>query len=235
MLIAVALAAMLSSSARADEPAPDATALMLARICVNEEGWDSPDGCRAIWEVVRNVRSRRCDPTRTRPGEVPITECSRAGLAFDPAGREHPGAEETVLSAMRRLSRGTTGHTAPRNARQAWTATLQDSSEPPLGWRECGVLLVESGCDGSWRRYAGPWWRIRMLTRALVAQRGRGPWRGTGARPRVIAWGGEMDHWLAVRRGLVEVDCGKTENRFYAVPGPSVQELRKSGRPDLRY
>lgn len=234
MLIAAALAAVLSSSAHADEAAPDVTALMLARICVNEEGWDSPDGCRAIWDVVQNVRSRRCDPTCVRAGEVPVTECSLGGRTFAVRDRAVPGAEETHLSAMRRLSRGTTGHTAPRNARQSWTSTLQDSSDPPAGWRECGALPAESGCHGSWRRYASAWERARALAKDLVAQRGRGHWRGAGARPRVIAWGGEMDHWLAERRGLVEVDCGKTENRFY-VPGPSVQELRKSGRPDLRY
>jgi len=196
----------------------DLTALMLARICVNEEGWDSPDGCRAIWAVVQNVRSRRCDPTQARPREVPVTECSLGGRVFAVRGRAVPGAQETHLSAMRRLSRGTTGHTAPRNARQRWTSTLQDSTEPPLGWRECAGLPAESGCHGTWRRYAGAWGRVLSIARSLVARSAPGPLCGSEARLRPIAWGGEMDHWLAERRGLVEVDCGTTSNSFYAYP-----------------
>jgi hypothetical protein len=206
-----------SQAAILAEPGAKVEALMLARICVNEADWSEAD-CRAIWSVVLNVRSRRCDPTRARPGEVPVTECeAEDGSRFAPARSPAAGAQETLLSAMRRLSRSTTGHSGPRSARQRWTATLQDSSAPPPGWRECGQLPPETGCDGTWRAHAGAWGRVRSLARSLVASGRHSPQCGAEGQRRVIAWGGEMDRWLAERRGLVEVDCGDTANRFYAL------------------
>jgi len=212
MLPALALAWDLPPDPKTSHELRDATALALARVCVNEEGWDSPDGCAAIWNVALNVRSSRCAEVSRG---FPVTLCRKDGRPF-PAASKVPGSRETALSALRRLSRRTTGMVPPTTQRLAWTSTLQDSSQPPTNWRECGSLPAGAPCYGTWRRYAGPWRRVREHARNLVASGRRAPQCGSEGRRRVIAWGGEMDHWLAVRRGLVELDCGETRNRFYS-------------------
>lgn len=199
----------------ADDPA-----LALARICVSEEGWSSIRGCTAIWQVVRNVRSRSCNTTRYRR----ISQCVRQdGQTFVPSpGVNTLDAQETNLSAMRRLSKFVTGMAPPVRPRQEWTSTLRDSHEPPLRWIECNGNGIPAGCHGTWLRHVDNWERIRTHARRLLSG-----YEAAACRASVIAWGGLMDREVLRRRNtrrasmgrapLVRVDCGATLNMFYAV------------------
>lgn len=83
--------------------------------------------------------------------------------------------------------------------RQHWLRGLSGAQEP-VGWPR----------RASWRRHR-PFWRA-TLERAAAWFDGRvkDPCQG-----RAWHWGGEIDVEGAREKGLVEVDCGETENIFY--------------------
>jgi len=206
--------------------------LALARICVSEEGFDGDRGCKAIGEVARNVRSRSCDNTLLRfQRHTPITQCKlRTGELVQVGPHEKiDGAQETPLSALRRMSRYVTGLVEPIKPRQHWTSTLHASTVQPTGWIEC---TTDNGqeCHGTWRNYTERWEEILGLAKELISRRVPVCPRANRYHGPVIAWGGEMDRKFAERRGLVEIDCGDTANIFYARPRatpPAVQSARR--------
>lgn len=87
-------------------------------------------------------------------------------------------------------------------ARQRWVRALRGAAIPE-GWPR----------NASWARHL-PWWRA-AYQRIGQWQLGkvRDPCRG-----RALHWGGDMDIPLAEAKGLVEIDCGDTENTFFGVP-----------------
>lgn len=114
---------------------------------------------------------------------------------------------ETLLQTMERHTNGRISVVCGpgRNGQtdRAWTRGLHLGDEPPHCWP--GHL--------DWNEYRERF--ARMLEQARRFTRGelRGPCAGFP-----IAWGGAMDDWLAVRRGLVQVSCGDTRNRYWERP-----------------
>jgi hypothetical protein len=190
----------------------DDVALALGRVCVNEGNWERPNDCAAIWQVTRNVRSRSCAATGIRP----ITQCRYPDgrlVSVEP-GQVIEGAQETELSALRRLSRYVTGAARPRLRRQQWTSTLQPDGSVPTGWVECVSTGRPRGCHGRWANH-----RTQSMERLRQARRlVSGALRSRPCPRGVIAWGGEMDRWIAKRRGLEEVTCDDTANGFWRRP-----------------
>lgn len=174
----------------------EATASAFLRVCMSEASGNKPD-CLGIWQVIKNIRSKKCDREWIRN----ITECDENG--------------ETYLSVMRRASRSLLGMTPPRSRRQRWIAKLELDCEPPRQWPrskrhwennyreicEDTVELAFNLVDGN-RNYA---WPIR--------------------RARAIAWGGRCesgdgacDDDIACGRGLARLYT-KTLNAFWCKPG----------------
>jgi len=191
---------------------PEAVYLLLAKMCLSEEGWQ-PRGCPAIWQVVENVRERNC---------------RRAIECVDGA--------ETHLSAMQRLSPRVSGRREVMTSRTAWISNLTDSEDMPTNWVECAPGQTED-CSGTWDRYKANWTRIRALARRIVTQRNI----EQCAAP-VITWGGSMDDGHMSRRNVRRLDAGEepllrvacegTANRFYA-PASSVTEALRLPTPGV--
>lgn len=166
----------------------------LLRICVSEAGFEGAEDCIGIWQVVGNVRSRTCDRQRIRR----ITECDGNG--------------ETVLSAMRRLSKTTMGVVAPRTRRQRWIAGITPECEKPNGFPS----------DVDWENYRGKCEDLVALVRDLVT----GTEQRRLTRAPIIAWGGRCeveggacDDAIACSRGLARVPDTDTANAFWCRPG----------------
>jgi hypothetical protein len=112
--------------------------------------------------------------------------------------------EESLIGAMRRHSRFVLEVWEPRSARHRWLVGLNLEATEPTGFPE----------TASWDRYRPVWERRTQFTRGLVT----GSVRMRPCPVPVVAWGGTMDDHIALRRGLVRVDCGDTENRFWGRP-----------------
>ena len=110
----------------------------------------------------------------------------------------------SMLEAARRASPRTTGIRGPLGPRGLWIATLIDSDLRPAGWTDR---------LGSWSAYVARWRSVRELAARLLA----GDPIRSGC-PDAIAWGMAQDDRIAIRRGLVRVDCGQTLNRFWRSP-----------------
>jgi hypothetical protein len=95
----------------------EATTLALFRVCVSEGGWERPEDCAAIWQVVSNIRGC-ADATGER---VRCSDPSAAG-------------RESKLSAMRRAAGRVLGVRPPLLERQRWTSSLRLDCEEPDGW-----------------------------------------------------------------------------------------------------
>lgn len=126
-------------------------------------------------------------------------------------------SDEHLIDVMRRHSRYMIPGRTSLPARQRWVTSLDLEGTRPSD-------LPDSA---SWERLERPWLRRIALARALID--GRVPDRPCPAP--VIAWGGTMDDHIAHRRGLARVDCGDTENRFWARPG-SVGQWALADRPE---
>jgi hypothetical protein len=175
-----------------------AVAEALLRICISEAA-GAEDDCRMIWEVLRNIRSRRCDRARIRR----ITECE-------------DGVGETMLSAMRRASGWVLGAVPPRTKRQRWVSQLKLSCERPRSF---------PGTQAMWGRWYGvrcP--RTAKLVLGLVdgSDRAHAPTK----KARAIAWGGRCedeggacDDPIACARGLARIPGLRTKNAFWCLPG----------------
>lgn len=197
-------------------PQPDATddlELAFARVCVSEEGWWQPTGWAALWQVVGNVRASHCDNGRLhhQPMKRRISQCEVDGevVDVDPDGSVE-GGRETLLSALRRLAPHATGWAAPVRSRQRWTSTLGPNADAPSGWVECVAEGRPRGCHGQWAAFADRWDAARAEARRVMA-------RSASPCPApVIAWGGNMDIWIAEKRDLASVECGDVRNHYFA-------------------
>jgi len=111
----------------------------------------------------------------------------------------------SVAEAARRYSRRATGVLPPLNLRQAWIAELDLEGREPSFWPPNGP---------PWAAYRGRWLALVERSRRLLRAKG-GPVCGAHH------WGDERDAERARRYRWIEVDCGKTQNRFFRVPGRS--------------
>lgn len=191
--------------------------LLLARVLVSEASFQNRQDGAAIWEVVQAVRSRRCDNralAHLEPAKQ-ISACQKAGDVFDVDPGQHvEGAAETYGSAIRRLSRRATG-TIEAGGRYRWISTLQPDGSPPTGWVECDG---SGPCDGRWELFRRRWLgTLEFASRLVAGEEARACVRTTVTGP-PIAWGNAQDRWLARRRGLVPINCGRTHNEFFARP-----------------
>ncbi len=161
-------------------PTEDA-AVALARACVSEEDWGNRVGCTAIFHTMENVRAKDC-------AAKDVTQCEN--------GRE------TLLSAMRRMSKRVTGMAPALNDRQRWVQGLERSGVRPKHWRDCNGPV---GCDGAWRVYRPRWLALLEFADALVdGAREPSPCDGYA-----LAWGSGDDHLFMARRNAARVRAGK--------------------------
>lgn len=190
------------------EVCPDA--IMLARICAHEAGWES-DGtgswnaeetgdCAAIHEVLyRNAHFR--------------------GFSYRASGHAYSG----------RLLSGTT-------VRSYYNELDADGTRPPSwptgSWvtGASGMLQFEPG--PSWERYRDRW--LELLRYAELLAHSNPEDTSPCAIP-VDDWGGRMDAARAERLELIPVDCGHTRNDFYARPSrfgiPTPEVAAEGGSP----
>lgn len=180
-----------------EEETVTATATGLLRVCTAEADFDGFSDCSAIWEVVQNVRSRRC----ARDVLPRITECDGDG--------------ETELSALRRLQRVALGVVPPRSRRSQWIAELSlDCDRPP-----------SFGDRDRWERRERP--RCERLAELVLELVDGSSSRRPTTRPAIaIAWGGRCedaggacDDPLACARGLARIPETGTRNAFWCRPG----------------
>ncbi|HEY5657326.1 MAG TPA: hypothetical protein VIY27_06015 [Myxococcota bacterium] len=196
----------------------EATVRALLAVCIGEEGWANPLGCKAIWTAARTTR-----------GCVDAHGYQRAC--------RHPSAtrrRESMLSSLRRMSPRHTGARPTRGRRDAWTSTLTPDCEQPSGWPE---LARDGSPYAEWVSYEPLCEALVVEVRRIVA--GEDELEACPPRSRPLAWGcdpfrrlairevlgrerplrGCNDRWIAERRRLHRLDCGETENAYYCREG----------------
>lgn len=171
----------------------------LARLCISEAGWqcfDTGDGL-GIHEVV-------------------LRGAARQGIRYESFARAY----------ARRLF-GARTHDVPR---LRWVGELNEEGTAPASWprtwtvRRGGVTRVEP--HAPWASFRSRWLAVLARAREVTADLTLDDvdeW-GVCDTP-VHDWGGWMDRDRAARMGLVEVECGVTEdgtrNDFYCRPSVS--------------
>jgi hypothetical protein len=209
-----------------EEAQTDDPVLLLSRITVSEEGWANYEGMKALLQVARSIRGRTCNPETH-------SECE--------------DGEETILSALRRLSSTVSGFRNPTRWRQYWTSTLPrgEAQESARLWRECepGSPAPEArrragrrrgDCEGVWANYRPLWVETQADAERLLAM----TYPPRPCRGRAMAWGcsdcGD-DLFMARRnerraaagfRPFEELECHEgVNNRIWGIPpDPSPEE-----------
>ena len=173
----------------------EAAATAFLRICVSEASGHKPD-CLGIWQVVRSLRSKKCDRARLRN----ITECDDSG--------------ETYLSTMRRVSKSLLGVVPPRTRRQRWVSELKLDCEPPESWP-----MSQKSWDNNYKEICDD-----VVELALNLMDGKRNYRWPIRYARPVAWGGRCestrgacDDRIACQRGLVRLQTN-TYNAFWCKP-----------------
>jgi hypothetical protein len=168
----------------------------LLRICISEADGHERD-CIAIWQVLNNIRSSKCDRGRIRR----ITECDSDG--------------ETLISVMRRAQRVAMGVIPAPSRRSQWISELTTSCDRPETYG-----YDERHWEQQYRRTCED---TVALARRLVSGEYVAPVI-RGVRP--ITWGGRCedaggacDDPLACARGLARIPNTDTANAFWCRPG----------------
>lgn len=191
LVLLLGAAALLPTSARG-QTRPSNTALLLARICVSEAGWDcfdTKDGY-AIHEVLLRGAARHG-----------ISYGAFARAYSKAAGRGGDNVRERIRWIREMNERGE-----------------QPPSWPTQRYVRSGdTVRVHPGLP--WAQYRGSWLAVLERAKEVVQRYALDNIRvwGVCTAP-VDDWGGQMDHERAVRRGLVEIECAGTSNNFYARP-----------------
>jgi len=164
----------------------------LLRICISEADGQERD-CIAIWQVLNNIRSSKCDRGRIRR----ITECDAEG--------------ETLLSVMRRAQRVAMGVSPARSRRSQWISELTTSCDRPASYgrdQEHWERQYRSTCEST----------VSLAQRLVGGEHVAPVIRGV----RPITWGGRCEHDngacddpLACARGLARVPNTDTANAFW--------------------
>lgn len=191
------------------QPTPtEDPAVALARVCLSEEGWENRVGCVAIARTMENIRSKGC----TAKG---VTQCEEGN--------------ETLLSAMRRMSKRVTGMVRALNDRQRWIQGLHRDAAKPRAWNDC---TGSPECSGPWKLFRPRWLALLAFADSLLEGRKEpNPCEG-----HVLAWGSGDDHLFMARRNLGRERAGKRKldplrcapevtNVFYGFP----RAARKAG------
>lgn len=209
-------------------PQEDAEATALLRMCASEIEWANERDCLGIFQVATNVRARHCDNTRFGSSVTKrISQCSAGNGVFDVGPREtREGAEETMLSAFRRLSDRAIGAVPARTRRGEWISNVDLSCDEPESWpqrrsweprmrRRCedASALVRGLVSGS---------RTRLLVREAVPI----AWGGRcedhcedPSNPETCRATGACDDRMACRRRLARIPDTGTGNAFWCRVG----------------
>jgi hypothetical protein len=179
-----------------EEESDESAATGLLRICLSEADGSYND-CVAIWQVLRNIRSRSCDRRRVRR----ITECDDEG--------------ETMLSVMRRAQKSVMGMSRARSVRTRWIREVTLACEQPPSWPHSERMWE--------RQYGRSCGETATLAQRLIAG-DNVEHVIRGVRP--ITWGGRCesgrgacDDPLACARGLARIPDTDTLNAFWCRPG----------------
>jgi hypothetical protein len=178
-----------------EEESDESAATGLLRICLSEADGSYND-CVAIYQVLRNIRSRSCDRRRVRR----ITECDDDG--------------ETMLSVMRRAQKSVMGMSRARSVRTRWIREVTLACEQPPSWPHS---------ERMWQRqYGRSCSETATLAQRLIAG-DNVEHVIVGVRP--ITWGGRCesgrgacDDPLACARGLIRIQGTETLNAFWRRP-----------------
>jgi len=112
---------------------------------------------------------------------------------------------ETFLGVMRRASRVVSEMWEPTTDRHRWLVNLDLEGTRPDGFPT----------EADWERhYRHRWMKVLEYARALL----EGEIYAHPCQGAVIAWGGKMDDYLALRRNLIRAECGDTQNTFWKRP-----------------
>lgn len=170
------------------------SALLLARVCVSEAGWDcfdTQDGL-AIHEVLLRGAARHN-----------ISYSAFARAYSKAAGRGGDNVRERTRWIREMNERGE-----------------QPPSWPTQRYvRSGGAVQVHPGLP--WSQYRGPWLAVLERAKEVVGRYALDNLQSWGVCPTPVHdWGGDMDHARATRIGLIQVTCagGQTSNNFYARP-----------------
>jgi len=193
-LLLGAAVALPTNVAQGQDRRPD-PALLLARICVSEAGWDcfnTKDGY-AIHEVLLRGAARHS-----------ISYTAFARSYSKAAGRGGENVRPRIRWIREMNERGD-----------------QPASWPMQRYvtRRDGSVSVHPGLP--WSQYRGSWLAVLERAREVVGRYALDNLTVWGVCPTPIHdWGGDMDHERATRIGLIQVTCngGETSNNFYARP-----------------
>jgi len=194
-----------------------ATAAGLHRISASEVEFSNDNDLYGIWQVVSSVRARHCDNTRLPSGvQVRISQCMTGSGSVVDVGTSGSvaNAQETHLSAMRRLSRYVMGVSRSRTrSRVRWTANVTLACDEPLNFPT----------RRSWSQLRARCERHADLARRLVTRELR---QRVTSRATPVAWGGRCedaggacDDPSACRRGLARIPNTGTSNALWCRPG----------------
>lgn len=193
VLLLGAAVALPASAAQGQDRRPD-PALLLARICVSEAGWDcfdTKDGL-AIHEVLLRGAARHG-----------ISYAAFARSYSKAAGRGGENVRERIRWIREMNERGD-----------------QPASWPAQRYVNVGgTVRVHPGLP--WAQYRGSWLAVLERAKEVVRRYELDNINVWGVCPSPVHdWGGDMDHERATRIGLIQVTCGEgvTSNNFYARP-----------------
>lgn len=191
LVLLLGTAALFPASAAHGQSRPD-PALLLARICVSEAGWD-------------------CFDTKDGLGihEVLLRGDARHGISYGAFARAYSKAAGRGGDNVRERTRWIREMNERGEQPPSWPAQRYV--------RNGDTVRIHPGLP--WSQYRASW--LAVLERAKEVVRryeldNISVW-GVCASP-VDDWGGQMDHARAMRNGLREVECGETSNNFYARP-----------------
>jgi hypothetical protein len=198
---AAALLALLlawTSTARSDA-ATDA--LLLARICVSEAGWE-------CWETGDGYAIH----------EVLLRGAERHEMRYETFARSY--SPRATGMAPSRLRPWVSGLRADGGEPGSWPRIVTRPGRD-------GMVRVEP--HPPWASYRTRWLAVLSRAREVVSWRLDDVDEWSVCEGDVHDWGGSMDRDRATRLGLLDVDCGETSNDFYARPSqldePSLVEV----------
>lgn len=168
--------------------------LALARICVSEAGWDcfETGDGYAIHEVILRGSTRH---------DISYTSYARAYSGRAVGSKPYIG-------------------------QRTWIPFLVENGDEPRNWRtplyrtQGGAVRVLG--PPPWSQYRARWLAVLEHARRVVrlSLSDIQDWGRCGQE--VHDWGGSMDRDRARRLGLIEVECGETQNYFYRRPSIAI-------------
>lgn len=187
--LALLLAVLLCWTSAAHGDA-ETDALLLARICVSEAGWE-------CWQTGDGYAIH----------EVLLRGAERHGIAYAAFARRyspratgaHPSPTRPWIGDLR----------ADGEAPSAWPRVITRR-------RADGTAAVEP--HPPWGIYRPRWLAVLAQARVVASYALDDVDEWGSCEGPVHDWGGSMDRDRATRLGLLDVDCGDTSNDFYARP-----------------